>query len=197
MTPTTSSARSETLSARNLVPGTAAAARRITSAPPLVPAGTDAPGRCTSRSTTSGAASVTAATADSTSCASPTTTMLSSRSALRPDRKIEWSSTTTTRTGSATIHVLGGEAQPYLGADAARSGAHRRRAARAAHPPDDRLAHAEPVARHVGKGEARPAVAYEDLDRVGARFDVHRDLATRVPGRVQHRLPRGGGDLAA
>ena len=88
MTPTTSSALSDTLSARNRVDGTSDATRRSTSAPPETEA-SEPPGRCTSSSTTSGRVAAITAIADGTSAASPTTPIELSRSARRPDRKIE------------------------------------------------------------------------------------------------------------
>src|SRR5690349_19382883 len=195
MTPTTSSALSETLSARNRVDGTSAATRRSTSAPPEIVA-SEPPGRCTSSSTTSGRVSAITATADGTSAASPTTSIERSRSARRPDRKIEWSSTTTTVSVSAMLRPRL-ESQVHLGAFAARAGSHGGAAACAPHPPDDRLAHAEPTRRDLRRVEPRSAVAHVHVDRVGRTLEVHRHLTARVPGGVEHRLARGRVELAA
>ena len=165
MTPTTSSALSDTLRARNRVAGHA---RRgpADDLGPAARAGRHVDARAGARRAARRRARHPSptCTADSTSCASPTTSIESARSAFRPDRKIEWSSTTTTRTvvrasdASATAVLrsrpLGGVAQPHLGADPADAGPDLARAADSAHASDDRLAHTEPVARHVGEREA-------------------------------------------
>src|SRR6188768_4582876 len=155
MTPTTSSAESETLSARNFVDSSSPAQRLTTSAPPP-PA---PPGRCTSSSTTLGRSAAICATAESTSAASPSTSTVSSRSARSPDRKIEWSSTMST----LVIRCL--QVQVYFGADPARAGLHRGGAAGPGHPADDRLADAEPVIRKARQVYPRPAIPHEDVDR--------------------------------
>ena len=64
-----------------------------------------------------------------------------------------------------------------LGADAARTGLHRRRATDPAQPPDDRLAYAESVAGHVVEREPGAAIADVDVDPCRGALDVDRDIA--------------------
>src|SRR5436189_31631 len=85
-----------------------------------------------------------------------------------------------------------GQRQLDLGPLAGRR-AHRRPAAVALHPPDDRLAHAAAVVGHAGDVEARPAVADEHLDLalIDLGVDVDGRAAAELRG-VDHRLARGG-----
>src|SRR2546429_261686 len=99
MTAITSSAASETDSARNLTPGrSGATALMITSPLPS--------GRWTSRRTTSGSSSLISGTASATVPASPTTSTAPPSSARTPARKRPWSSTSTTRRFIAAAREL-------------------------------------------------------------------------------------------
>src|SRR3954447_32505 len=195
MVPMTSSAASETLSARERVAGEAVAARRITSAPPP-------PGRWTSRSTTSGCRAVTAATASSTSAASARISTVpraaASSSARTPRRNIAWSSTITTETvlGSAMALLLSGsrQVQPDLG-PLTRRRADLARAAVPVHPVHDAVPYAVAVGVDGRRVEAAAAVADEDVDRRVGDLGVDVDLAgARVLGGVGHRLTGGVDD---
>src|SRR6478752_10100614 len=187
MVPITSSAASETDSARNFVPGTRAPARRITSTPPP-------PGRCTSSSTTSGWCADTAATASSASaasaCTSTTPRPARSSSARTPRRNIAWSSTITIATGrcSAIALLLSGQVQPHLGPLTGRR-PDLGRSPVSLHAVDDALADAVPVLGHRLEVEPLAAVADEHVDRTGRHLGVHVDLAgAGVLRRVGHRL---------
>src|SRR5690554_3784146 len=189
MTATTSSAASETDSARNRTWGSSAAQRTSTSAPPPP----SPPGRCTSSSTTVGRSSCTTATAESTESASPTTRTRSSRLARTPARNMSWSSTSTTSTGSSASPI----SQPLLAPQGRRQvdlgpapgrGRHLGGAAAPAHPTQDRLSHPEAVVRDPVEVEALAPVAHEHLDPVVARLEVDRHGRTTVPRRVEQRL---------
>src|SRR5690606_24943641 len=180
--------------ARNFTCGNTSTQPVSTSAPPPP----RPPGRCTSSSTTAGSWACTTAMADSTVAASPTTSMRPSRSALSPERKIPWSSTTTTRTrfdavfsvdSVMSFSVFRFQHQMHLGAlrVALDAGA----PAVAFHAPDDRFAHPVPVRGDRGGVEARSAVAHEHLDLGGGCLHVHRDGAAGVLGRVGHGLAGG------
>src|SRR5215213_4074651 len=181
----TSSAASLTLSARNRVSGDPvagdAASLRITSTPPP-------PGRCTSRSTTSGWCADTAAIASSTSAASASTSTASPSSARTPRRNIAWSSTITTLTLAASlIWVLlsrAGQVKVHLGA-LPRCRSHVGGPAVAGHPVDDAVPHPVPVAQGRRRVEAAATVTDEHVDGGVRDLGVHVDLAgSRVLGGV-------------
>src|SRR4051794_30290758 len=165
MTPMTSSAASDTDSARNLV--RPVGVRRSTSTPPP-------PGRWTSSSTTSGAVAAMTSTASSTSPASPTTLTESPSSAFTPLRNIWWSSTSTTRVISR-LASLG--FTPHLQSDL-RALAEGRTdlgfSAVALHASDDGLAQAHAVVGDGVEVEALATVAYEDRDLVARDLCVDR-----------------------
>src|SRR5690554_1109882 len=181
MTPTTSSAESETLSARNRVVSRNSLLRLITSAPPP-PA---PPGRCTSSSTTSGASEATCSTAESTSAASPSTWIESSNDARSPDRKIEWSST------MSTLVIRSLQVQVHFGTDLCRSGPHGCRTTGAVHPSDDRFSHPQPVGWQGVEVDSVSPVAHEDVDSGCRTLDIDGNLTARVACRVEHRFTGG------
>src|SRR5262245_38441531 len=192
MTAITSSAASETESARKRTPGRSGATALMIASP--LPSG-----RCTSSTTTSGSSSLISGTASATLPASPTTSTASPSSALTPARKRSWSSTSTTR--RVTLHlpqipnpqerirnrehpgsgrrrgrpdrgpivaasVSRGpprQVQLHLGALAGGRGDDGA-AAGALHAALDRLDEAASVAGHGGTVEAGAAVAHEDGD---------------------------------
>src|SRR4051812_24933944 len=196
MTAMTSSAASETLSARKR---TEPPARRSTSTPPPS-------GMWTSSRTTSGSRRPIASTASSTVAASPTSSTRPSSSARTPARKSWWSSTTSTRVNAAPSArprcprpAPNAPRRARRGAPSARRSTRARRAgppappAVARHPPDDRLAHAAPVPRHVRGHEARAAVAHVDLQLVVEHLGEDVDRRARAElRRVDHRLARRG-----
>src|SRR6476659_7042502 len=158
----TSSAASDTDSARKRTGWPSAVSRPLqpcsTSIPPLpLP-----PGKCTSSSTTGGLVWRITAMAESTSGASPTMETVVPSSARTPERNMRWSSTRTTSTGFFSgvftgllrdglvvlwfglglRGVLGrGQSEADLGA--LLEAAHLGRAPVTLHPPEDRLADTE------------------------------------------------------
>src|SRR5437763_8049105 len=163
-------------------------------------------------STTSGFSRSAAATASRPSAASPATSMptWSSRKRRRPSRTTAWSSTTSTRIGSATRHL-----QPHRRAGAGRGADHERAAEalcallhrREAEPPRAQLrrgrleAHAVVLhlehdtaveGRHAHGDPARVGVAYGVLDRL-LRDPQHLAVAARL---ARRRLAEVQVDLA-
>jgi hypothetical protein len=61
------------------------------------------------------------------------------------------------------------------------------------HPPEDRLAHAEPVGGHVVEVEAGAAVAHEGLDPARPDLDVGRHRGLPVSHRVEQGLAQRTG----
>ena len=191
MTATTSSDASETDSARNRVSPSRSVHALMTSAPPPP----SPPGRCTSSSTTGGFSSRTRRIASSTVSASPTTRTPASSDAFTPVRNMWWSSTSTTSTASLMLRSLfvrrpDRHHQVHLG-PALRAAGHLRRAAAATHPPDDRLAHPEPVGAHLVEVEPVAMVPHEHLDLRRADLQVQRHGRAAVHDRVDQRLARG------
>src|SRR3954469_630856 len=188
MTPITSSAASDTESARKRTPGRPGATGTMTASPLPSP-------RCTSRSTTSGSVSRISGTASATLPASPTMFTFSPSSPRTPARNNSWSSTRTTRTFTGfSSRGSPGQDELDLGAVARRrddGGA----AARAAHPPLDRLGEAAPVGRDSRAVEAGAAVADEDAHALVVALGIDGDLvgARELRG-VRHRLARGEHD---
>ena len=62
------------------------------------------------------------------------------------------------------------------------------------HPADDRFPDAEPIMREQGEVDSRSPVAHEHVEGLGRGLEVHGNLATGMPCRVEHRLPSGSDD---
>ena len=164
ISPITSSAASETDSARNFTCGWV---RRIASSTARPPPS----GMCTSSSTTSGSVAAIRGDRLGHRARLATTSTWAPSSARTPARNIAWSSTRNTRSRSpgpplgrscrlspvldpsARVAPVIGMDQPYLGA-LARLGADLRLAAVPLHPPDDRAADAVPVLLHRSPGRS-------------------------------------------
>ena len=195
----TSSAASDTLSARNTTSGCAGRTLRSTSAPPPS-------GMWTSSSTTSGRRCAIPATASATEPASPTTVTsgtLRSSSARTPERNRAWSSTRKTRTGwpARSWSACSFSSTAAIGTSAS-AGAPRCPRPCPAAQPDRTAVPGHPAAHGVGQAvpvvgdgvgvEPGPAVADEHVHLVRLDLGVHADLVhPGVLGRVDHRLAGG------
>src|SRR3569833_546126 len=183
----TSSAASETDRARNLVSD--GSTWRKTSTPPP-------PGRCTSRSTTSGPVALITSIAASTSPASPTISTAAPSSAFTPLRNIWWSSTSTTRVISILVSFgFTPHFQPDLGALAG-SRANFGLSPVALHSPNNGLAQAHPILRDRVEVAALAPVPYEDRDLVAGDLRVDREgrrtpLVPRFPVGVLRGVDHG------
>src|SRR5262245_46687434 len=185
----TSSAASDTDSARNRTCGRVRRTASSTARPPPS-------GMCTSSSTTSGSIAPICATASATVLASPTTLTCAPNSARTPARNIAWSSTRKTRSRCSVcgsfIVLLHGQHQPDLGA-VAQLAANLGVAAVAPHASDYRSPYAVPIILYCGQIEPNAPVPYENTQLFGFDLGVERHgRGFRVPGRVDKRLTRRG-----
>ena len=183
MTPITSSAASETESARNLTPGAPARPPRSRPRRRRRAGGRRAarpPGRARG-----------SAARPRRRCRPRRRSRRHRPSSLRtPARKSSWSSTRTTRR-----FTVPPESQLDLGALAGLRG-DRRGAAGAPHAALDRLGDPSAVGRDGGAVEAAAAIADEHGAAGGVGLGVHRDLVgARELGGVRHRLARGENEL--
>ncbi len=173
----TSSAASDTDSARKRTPGRSGATAVMIASP--LPSG-----RWTSSSTTSGSSSLMIATASCTVPASPTTSTASPSSARTPARKSAWSSTSTTR-----AHLAAASARPRC-LRRARSSSSRSRRARPGVPRSTRRARAGRKGRPLGSKPAPRSRTNTETRVVGdLRVDVDL-LGAGELRRVRHRLAR-------
>ena len=195
MTPTTSSAESETERARNRTSPSSAAERRSTSAPPP-PA---PPGQVHVEQHDLGAQLVDGAHRRVDIARLADDLDVSPSSARTPERKIEWSSTMSTR----VMRLPGGrrrdratrEPQMHLGAVGAEVAS--RGAARARHPADDRLPYAEASGGHRIRDRIRRRDRARTLRPPPRSPRRRRSLAARMTRGVRERLAGGGGECVA
>src|SRR5690625_2361849 len=191
ITDTTSSAASETDSARNRTSGNRSAHARNTSAPPPP----EPPGRCTSSNTTSGRVRRTTSIASGTSSASPTTCKSEANSARTPVRTNRWSSTSTTRNGELVVSSIRSSFRRHPQVDlraAAGLAADGGGAAVPAHPADDRISQAVPVLAHLVRVETLAPVPHVYLRARGTDLGIQRHRRPGVDHGVDERFPGGG-----